>query len=72
MTTEMIIVVKKVYKLETGPTLQTLELQVWLGHVEKMEDNAMPKRMLKGRLYSESHPSNAGYFGYYLIYMIFF
>jgi hypothetical protein len=22
----------------------------WLGHVERMEDNAMPKRMLKGRL----------------------
>jgi hypothetical protein len=26
----------------------------WLGHVERMEDNAMPKRMLKGRLYSKS------------------
>jgi hypothetical protein len=25
----------------------------WLGHVERMEDNAMPKRMLKGRLYSQ-------------------
>jgi hypothetical protein len=24
----------------------------WLGHVERMEDNAVPKRMLKGRLYS--------------------
>jgi GTP1/Obg family GTP-binding protein len=24
-----------------------------LGHVEKMEDKAMPKRMLKGRLYSK-------------------
>jgi hypothetical protein len=24
----------------------------WSGHVERMEDNAMPKRMLKGRLYS--------------------
>jgi GTP1/Obg family GTP-binding protein len=23
----------------------------WLGHVERMEDNAMLKRMLKGRLY---------------------
>jgi hypothetical protein len=23
----------------------------WLGHVERMEDNAVPKRMLKGRLY---------------------
>jgi hypothetical protein len=22
----------------------------WLGHVERMEDNAMAKRMLKGRL----------------------
>jgi hypothetical protein len=22
----------------------------WLGHVERMEDNAMPKRMLKARL----------------------
>jgi hypothetical protein len=25
----------------------------WLGHLERMEDNAMPKRMLKGRLYSK-------------------
>jgi hypothetical protein len=25
----------------------------WLGHVERMEINAMPKRMLKGRLYSK-------------------
>jgi hypothetical protein len=25
----------------------------WLGHVERMEDNAMPKRMLKGRLFSK-------------------
>jgi hypothetical protein len=25
----------------------------WLGHVERMEDNATPKRMLKGRLYSK-------------------
>jgi hypothetical protein len=25
----------------------------WLGHVERVEDNAMPKRMLKGRLYSK-------------------
>jgi GTP1/Obg family GTP-binding protein len=25
----------------------------WLRHVERMEDNAMPKRMLKGRLYSK-------------------
>jgi hypothetical protein len=24
-----------------------------LGHVERMGDNAMPKRMLKGRLYSK-------------------
>jgi hypothetical protein len=23
----------------------------WLGHVERMEDNTTPKRMLKGRLY---------------------
>jgi hypothetical protein len=23
----------------------------WLVHVERVEDNAMPKRMLKGRLY---------------------
>jgi hypothetical protein len=23
----------------------------WLGHVERMEDKTMPKRMLKGRLY---------------------
>jgi hypothetical protein len=25
----------------------------WFGHVERMEDNAMSKRMLKGRLYSK-------------------
>jgi hypothetical protein len=25
----------------------------YLGHVERMEDNVMPKRMLKGRLYSK-------------------
>jgi hypothetical protein len=25
----------------------------WLGHVERMEDNAMPKRMLKASLYSK-------------------
>jgi hypothetical protein len=25
----------------------------WLWYVERMEDNAMPKRMLKGRLYSK-------------------
>jgi hypothetical protein len=25
----------------------------WLGHVERTEDNAMPRRMLKGRLYSK-------------------
>jgi hypothetical protein len=25
----------------------------WLGHVERMEDNAMTKRMLKRRLYSK-------------------
>jgi hypothetical protein len=25
----------------------------WLEHVERMEGNAMPKRMLKGRLYSK-------------------
>jgi hypothetical protein len=25
----------------------------WLGHIERMEDNAMPKRMLKGRRYSK-------------------
>jgi hypothetical protein len=25
----------------------------WLGHAKRMEDNAMPKRMLKGRLYSK-------------------
>jgi hypothetical protein len=26
---------------------------IWLGHVERLEDNAMQKRMLKGRLYSK-------------------
>jgi hypothetical protein len=25
----------------------------WLGYVERMEDNAVPKRMIKGRLYSK-------------------
>jgi hypothetical protein len=25
----------------------------WLGQVDRMEDNAMPKRMLKRRLYSK-------------------
>jgi hypothetical protein len=25
----------------------------WLAYVERMEDNAMPNRMLKGRLYSK-------------------
>jgi hypothetical protein len=25
----------------------------WLGHVVRMEDNAMPKSLLKGRLYSK-------------------
>jgi hypothetical protein len=25
----------------------------WLGHVERMEDNTVPKGMLKGRLYSK-------------------
>jgi hypothetical protein len=25
----------------------------WLGHVKRLEDNAMPKRMLKGRLYAK-------------------
>jgi hypothetical protein len=38
-----------------GEDIVRFELQRirWLGHVERMEDNAMPKRMLKGRLYSE-------------------
>jgi hypothetical protein len=31
-----------------------------LGHVEKMEDNAMPKRMLKGRLYSKRRKRRPG------------
>jgi hypothetical protein len=25
----------------------------WLGLIERMEDNAMPKRMIKGKLYSK-------------------
>jgi hypothetical protein len=25
----------------------------WLGHIERMEDKAVPKRMLEGRLYSK-------------------
>jgi hypothetical protein len=32
----------------------------WLGHVERMEDNAMPKRMLKGRLYSKRRKEDLG------------
>jgi hypothetical protein len=31
-----------------------------VGHVERMEDNAMPKRMLKGRLYSKRRKENPG------------
>jgi hypothetical protein len=31
-----------------------------LGHVERMEDNAMPKRMLKGRLYSKEEEEDLG------------
>jgi hypothetical protein len=27
--------------------------RIWLGHVKRMEENTMPKRMLKGRLYSK-------------------
>jgi hypothetical protein len=27
------------------------QIKRWLGHDERMEDKAMPKRMLKGRLY---------------------
>jgi hypothetical protein len=33
---------------------------IWLGHVERMEDNAMPKRMLKGRLYSKIRKGTPG------------
>jgi hypothetical protein len=32
----------------------------WLGHVERMEDNAMGKRMLKGRLYSKRRRRRPG------------
>jgi hypothetical protein len=32
----------------------------WLGHVERMEDNAMPKRVLKGRLYSKRRKEDLG------------
>jgi hypothetical protein len=31
----------------------------WLGHVERMEDNAMPKKMLKERLYSRRRKGRA-------------
>jgi hypothetical protein len=30
------------------------------GHVERMEDNAMPKRMSKGRLYSKEGKEDPG------------
>jgi hypothetical protein len=32
--------------------IKSLRLR-WFGHVERMEDNAMPKRMVKGKLYSK-------------------
>jgi hypothetical protein len=32
----------------------------WLGHVESMEDSAIPKRMLKGRLFSKRRKGKAG------------
>jgi hypothetical protein len=32
----------------------------WLGHVERMEDNAMPKIMMKGKLYSERRKGRPG------------
>jgi hypothetical protein len=38
--------------IEDGISFHILCSVRWLGHVERMEDNAMPKRMLKGRLYS--------------------
>jgi hypothetical protein len=31
-----------------------------VGHVERMEDKAMPKRMLKGRLYSKRRKGRLG------------
>jgi hypothetical protein len=32
----------------------------WLGHVERMEGNGMPKRILKGRLYSKRRKERSG------------
>jgi hypothetical protein len=31
-----------------------------LGHVERMEDKEMPKRMLKGRLYTKEEKEDLG------------
>jgi hypothetical protein len=39
--------------MSKGGVTVTIQRIRWLGHVERMEDNAMPKRMLKGRLYSK-------------------
>jgi hypothetical protein len=32
----------------------------WLGYVERMEDKAMPKRMLRGRIYSKRRKGDVG------------
>jgi hypothetical protein len=37
----------------SGPRFIKLQKIRWLGHVERMEDKTIPKRMLKGRLYSK-------------------
>jgi hypothetical protein len=41
--------------LKGEDTVRFIESQgiIWFEHVERMENNAMPKRMLKGNLYSK-------------------
>jgi hypothetical protein len=41
-----------------------------VGHVRRMENNAMPKRMLKGRLYSKEEKEDPGCVGWTMLRVI--